>query len=247
MHYFRESIRLESIQMLHRFITDERMRAVWETLRSANTGAGKSSNFGISLFYVCQSAIAEWNAYPKETLLQRRRTLQEIQSKAIDLIKLTKESGYFPEIQLEELLTDEEMEGLAVSFGALNEMDFIVTEENDAKAIESKLIQFRVLLWKDIPPLISILERFADTAGRRATSEVVASHQPQADTASLHYLARSISAYFSCEYDATWDRLVSEIVDVVYGPSKSLDPDGHFNFLHPWPGRTPPLDGGELI
>ena len=27
----------------------------------------------------------------------------------------------------------------------------------------------------------------------------------------------------------------------------ALDPDGHFKFLHPWPGQTPPLDGVLLM
>ena len=224
IEYFRESIRFESIQMLQRFITDERMNVVWKTMRSANTRAGKFSDCGISLFYVCQSAIAEWKAYPKETLLQRRISLKEIHDKAINLIKLINESGYFPEFNLEELFTDEEIEGLAVTFGALNELDLVVTEANDEKNIESKLLQFRVLSWKDLPPVTSVIERFAETVRRRATSDAVGSLQPHTDTASVHYLARSISSYFRREYNENWDRLVADIVNLVYEPAVDLEP-----------------------
>jgi hypothetical protein len=92
--------RAQKLELLKSFMSDERMKNVWDTLRQCvderERFRGRSEyDFAGYLFQICCSAYFDWLGKPKETSAQKRVALRKISKEAAHLSKLIRDSRYF--------------------------------------------------------------------------------------------------------------------------------------------------------
>jgi hypothetical protein len=204
-----DRVRPQSIAMLGRLISDQRMQEVWKALVTRSSER-KLPNYGMAIFSVAQEALV-LSVEPRRSPTTEKKIFDKTSVLIGELIRHIDEADMLGPCHVEEFMTDDEISELA----SLMHEPPPTPPYNISLApaiLGTGFCLTRVNTWAVIPALPELLRRWQYKLTARAPSQLW--KQPENTNALRNLLALEISKHFEEEYGSPWDGHVTAFTNV---------------------------------
>lgn len=199
--------------LLEKYLNDERMKEVWNTLKKRTTNDMSYIRF----LNRCQNGVHHWRINPKLTKTEFKNHFNDINETASKLLLLLNKYHSFGYVNTTDLIDDKLIESLldVMDSNLLFEGNFENEHELNGDKLKEQLNYTRSYLSDVVPTVDKILENIANKS-KEDMEHVPVIKQPNSPNAHLHYFIKTLSHHMLKEYDQPLHKVVAITTAVTF-------------------------------
>ncbi len=204
-HEYQRSMHF-ALVLLRKLISDPSMEFVWMKLDQVGMHSDRHWAYDAILWSELLQCKDAWEDEPKKTVMEKRKHLDEMHARILDLVNDLGESGYFYGTDVDMLMKDSEIETAGRDLN-------VWREGTHPDEIKDNLDRVARTVLSYVPPVRLLLLRLAQFVQlEREFAPLV--KQPRDSNAQIHFYVRWMSAFFQREYRQPLHNIVAIVVNL---------------------------------